>query len=88
MWLRSGDFDWHGALAVGSLVLPLLFVIVFGCKSAFEDKKKEKEEDAADDLKMEQMPWRKEEIQMRQRARKANAVPVPAHASVLAGQAH
>ena len=85
MWLRSGDFDWHGVLAVASLVLPLLFVIVFGCKSAVEDKKKEKEEDAADEAEIADQPWRKNEIEMRQRARKSNTVPVPAHASVLAG---
>ena len=87
MWLRSGEFDWHGLISIGSLVLPLLFVIAFGCKSAYEDKKKEKDEDAQDELLMSEQPWRKDEIQARQRARKSTAVPVPAHASVLAGKA-
>lgn len=87
MWLRTGHFDWHGALSVASLLLPLLFVIVFGLKSAFEDKKKDKEEDAQDEILMSEQPWRKDEIMQRQRARKSIAVPVPAHASMLAGKA-
>jgi|MEHZ01.2.fsa_nt_MEHZ010440434.1_1 hypothetical protein len=88
MWLRSGEFDWHGVVSVGSLMIPLLFVIVYGIKSALEDKKKEKEEDAADELEATEQPWRKEEIAMRQRARKSTAVPIASHASVLAGQAN
>ena len=39
MWKRNGDFDWHGVISMASILLPMLFLIVFGIKSMLEDKK-------------------------------------------------
>lgn len=85
MWKRNGDFDWHGVISIASLVLPLLFLIVFGIKSMREDKAHEKAAERADAEEIEQQPWRKEEILMRQRKRKENVIPIPGHAATLAG---
>ena len=50
-----------------------------------EDHKKEKEELEQDEAEVAAAPWRKEEVELRRRARNSNSMGVPSHADIVAG---
>ena len=50
-----------------------------------EDHKKEKEELEHDEAEVAAAPWRKEEVELRRRARNSNSMGVPSHADIVAG---